>query len=661
MNAPQPRYVWEPSDKVVADAAITRFTRWAASRGGPPPSAAYDEVWQWSVTDTTAFWSAVAEFCEVAWDRPPDAITDGAPMPATRWFPGGTLNYVTQVFRHRRDGVAIVGHDETGITQRLTWTELEDQVASLAATFTKLGVQPGDRVVGYLADCPQGVVAFLAAASLGAIWAGCGTDLSANAASTRLGQLTPVVLVASAGHHHRGKWIDRTQEVQSLRRQLPSVRATVLVGEGHLMGHSTIAWDDAVASHGEPLRPVPLPADHPLWVLFTSGTTGTPKGIVHSHGGIVVEHLKTLSLHFDLGPGDQFFWYTTLNWMMWNLRGGGLLRGATIHCFDGAPTVRALWKVAERGRITYLGLSPGYLSASREAGVRPAADLDLTALRAVSCTGSVLTPALHQWAAEELGPNVMVGSTTGGTDVATGFAGSVLTVPILAGEIAARCLGVDLQAWSPNRTELVDDVGELVVTAPMPSMPIVFWNDPDGRRYREAYFDEFPGVWRHGDWVTVTHRGSVVVHGRSDAILNRHGIRMGSADICEVAEDLPEIEEALVVGVEEYDGGYWMPMFVTLADGRQIDDHIIASVKAAVRQRLSPRHVPDEVLQAPGIPHTHTGKKLEIPVKNILRGSGSGVHPHAVDRPELLDFYHETGRRRRRVHEGRNRARNAAS
>ena len=648
MNDHEPTLVWTPSARATDEATITEFARFAGGRGGPPPDASYEELWRWSVEDSSGFWSTVADFCELAWDTPPDAVTDGAPMPGTRWFPGGRLNYVAQVFRTRRTGPAVVGHDEIGISRILTWAELEEQVAGLAATLDMLGIRSGDRVAGYLPDCPEAIAAFLAAASLGAVWAGCGTDLAGDAARARLAQLDPTCLIAAAGHHHRGRWVDRTPDVLSLREGLPSLRATVLVGNGHVTGGTTLEWTQAVSSPPGQVAPVPVPAEHPLWVLFTSGTTGPPKGIVHSHAGVIVEHLKTLTLHLDVRPGDQFFWYTSLNWMMWNLRVGGLLRGATVHCLDGAPAARALWEVAERGRVTHLGISPGYLSASRDAGLHPAADFDLAALRVVGCTGSVLTAPLHLWAAEELGPEVLVGSTTGGTDVVSGFAGSAPTVPIRAGEIAVRCLGVDLHAWSPERKPLTGEVGELVVTSPMPSMPLGFWDDQDGSRYRGAYFEEFPGVWRHGDWITVTGRGSVIVHGRSDATLNRHGIRMGGADICQAAQDLPEVEEALVVGIEEPDGGYWMPMFVTLTDGRLLDQNLATAIRAAVRDRVSPRHVPDEVIQAPGIPHTRTGKKLEVPVKNILRGFTGAVEKDAVDRPELLEFYRETGARRRR-------------
>lgn len=626
---------------------ITAFARLAGAHGGPAATTSYDELWRWSVRDTTGFWNAVNEYCALTWETRPHAVTDGASMPKTTWFPGGRINYVSQVFAQRRAGPAVVSHDETGIEKTLSWSELEVQVGALAATLADLGVRSGDRVVGYLPDRPEAVVAFLAAASLGAVWAGCGADLAGDAALSRLAQLEPTCLVAASGYQHRGRWIDRTLDVATVRAGLPTLRATVLVGRGHASDDSTQEWEAAVTPSGPPREPVAMPSEHPLWILFSSGTTGPPKGIVHSHAGVVIEHSKTLRLFFDMRPGDQFFWYTTLNWMMWNLRLGGLLCGATIHCFDGAPTPQALWQVAERGRVTHLGVSPGYLSACRDAGLHPAEDFDLSSLRMLGCTGSVLTAAVHQWTADELGQEVTVSSTTGGTDVVSGFAGGVPTLRARPGEIAARWLGVDLHAWSDEQETVINEVGELVVTTPMPSMPVGFWNDPDGSRYRAAYFEHFPGVWRHGDWVTVTDRGSVTVHGRSDATLNRHGIRMGSADICEAVEDLPEVVEALVVGVEEPDGGYWMPMFVTLAAGHRLDNELTATIQAAVRDKVSPRHVPDEVIEAPGIPHTLTGKKLEVPVKNLLRGMTATAQVSAIDQPSLLNFYQQVGENRR--------------
>lgn len=647
MTDPALHVAWDPSHGP-ADPVISDFSRFAVDRGAPGPDAPYDDLWRWSVDNMEDFWLAVADFFDVPWHRRPDAATDGAAMPSTRWFPGGRINYVDQVFHGDRQGVAVVGHDEDGGRTELTWQALRAQVAGLAATLADRGVRPGDRVVAYLPDRVEAIVAFLATASIGAVWAGCGTDLAADAALARLRQLDPVVLVVAAGHHHRGRWVDRTRQARLLRDGMPSVSTTVLVGDHGTPGADEVSWQEAVAPDS-PLRTEPVAADHPLWCLFSSGTSGVPKGIVHSHGGVVVEHLKTAGLHLDLRTGDQFLWYTTLNWMMWNLRLAGLLRGATVHCFDGAPSPHAIWGLAERGGLTHLGVSPGLLSATRDAGLDPAATFDLSSLRFLGSTGSVLTESVHEWATDALGAHVLVASTTGGTDVVSGFAGAVLTAPVRPGEIAVRCLGVDLQAWSPSGAPLVDAVGELVVASPMPSMPIRFWDDPDGARYRAAYFDHYPGVWRHGDWITLTRRGSIIVHGRSDATLNRHGIRMGSADICDAVERLPDVAEAMVVGVDEPDGGYWMPLFVALAGGQDLTDALRQTILDRVRDAVSPRHVPDDVIAVPGIPHTHTGKKIEIPVKNILLGRTDAAQPESIDRPELLAVFERLGRDRRQT------------
>ncbi|MFC5730031.1 MULTISPECIES: acetoacetate--CoA ligase [Nocardioides] len=609
-------------------------------RGASTPEQ-YDELWAWSVQDLDTFWRCVA--AQVGSPLPGPALAEER-MPGAVWFPEARVNYTAAIFRDRpADDVAVVGVvEDPSQTREVTWGELRAQVASLAATYRALGVAEGDRVVGYLPNTPDTIVALLAAASIGAIWSVCGMDYAASAAQARFEQLEPVLMVHASSYVHGGRTHDRTEVVAELKAALPSLRATLEVG--------TPTWTEAVSATAE-LAPVELPFDHPLWVLFSSGTTGKPKGIVHGHGGAMLEQAKVAALHFDMGPGERLFWYTTPSWMMWNFVVGGLLTGASVVAYDGSPAVPAtdgLWALAAEHDVTVLGMSPGYVAACQKAGVGPA-DHELPRLRRIGISGSAFPATSHEGLQAELGPDVQICSISGGTDVVSAFVGPVPTLPVWPGELSRPCLGVALDAFDPGGKSVRGEVGELVVTRPMPSMPLFFWDDEDGSRYHEAYFDTYPGVWRHGDWITITDHGSVVIHGRSDATLNRNGIRMGSADIYEPVEALPEVREALVIGLEEADGGYWMPLFVVLSDGVDLDADLEQRIKVAIRTHASPRHVPDAVIQAPGIPHTRTGKKLEVPVKKVLAGKdlGGAFDPGSVDAPELIDWYAEVGRARK--------------
>jgi acetoacetyl-CoA synthetase len=636
---------------------ITAFARWCAAERGAPVGEDYWSLWQWSVQDLPAFWAAVWEWFGV--DSPTgyaQPLADDR-MPGARWFTGAHVNYVRQVFRApRTDRPAVIDVAEPGTrpTRTVSWDELRRQVGALAATLTGLGVRPGDRVVGYLPNTAEAVIAFLATAGIGAVWSSCGQDYAADAAADRFAQLEPVVLIAADGYHYAGRARDRREAVAALRRRLPGLRATIAYQRIGLPLDDVLPWDEAVAGAGDP-APAEVPFDHPLWVLFSSGTTGVPKGIVHGHGGVLLEHLKALSLHLELGFGDTYFWYTSPSWMVWNYQVSGLLTGATIVCYDGSPTHPAtdtLWRIAAEHRVTLLGASPGYLLACAKAGVDPRTEYDLSALATVGSSGSALPAESYHWVASHVGERVRVVSTSGGTDVVSAFAGAAASVPIVPGELSVPCLGVALDAWDEHGRSVRDSVGELVVTRPMPSMPLRLWNDPDGVRYREAYFSAYPGVWRHGDWITITGRGSVVVHGRSDSTLNRNGVRMGSADIYRAVEKLPEITEALVIGAEQPDGGYWMPLFVVLQPGTALDDALTARIRAAIRDEASPRHIPDEIRVVPSIPHTRTGKKLEVPVKRILQGAPpQTVADHrAVDAPEALAWFADYHARRSTSH-----------
>jgi acetoacetyl-CoA synthetase len=638
--------VWQPSAATVVAARVEHYRLWVGERFMVRVDD-YHELHDWSVEHLDDFWASIWEYFEVA-GRRGDVVLDDAAMPNTRWFEGSSLNYVDQVFKPGRPDEDVVIHDRSepgGPAGRdITRGQLRGWVAGLAATLRQWGVGPGDRVVGYLPNCAEAVAAFLATASLGAIWAGCGQDYSAPAAADRLGQLEPVVLIAADGYRYAGADHDRREAVAQLSVAL-GVRHTVLVSRLGSAGiDDVVPWLDAVGAAAAELRCVPVTFAHPLWVLFSSGTTGKPKGIVHGHGGVVLEHLKQAALHCDLGEDDTFFWYTSPSWMMWNYLLAGLLVGSRIVCYDGSPAhpqPDRLWQLAAELGVSVLGTSPAYLQACERAGVHPAADHDLQPLRVIGVTGSVLPPASYHWAAREVGAHVAVGAISGGTDVVSAFAGFVATVPVWAGELSVAGLGTALDAWDEAGRPVRGSVGELVVTRPMPSMPVYFWADEDGSRYRAAYFDTYPGVWRHGDWITITERGSVVIHGRSDSTLNRNGIRMGSADIYAAVEPLEAVHEALVVGLEYTDGSYWMPLFVALDDGVELDAELRTRICQAVRTHASPRHVPDDIFAVPAIPHTRTGKKLEIPVKRLLGGAALGdvVDPKSVDDPSLLEIF----------------------
>jgi acetoacetyl-CoA synthetase len=631
MTEPVGRTLWEPPPDVRESTVVGRYLGWLRRERGLSFDS-YDELWRWSVDDLAGFWSSIWSFFEVAPGTAHGPVLGRAEMPGAEWFPEARLNYAAHALATTGPGTAVLARSNRRPDTALSWDELRDLVARCRTGLTRLGVRRGDRVVAYLPNGPEALVAFLATASLGAVWASCPPEFGVQSVLDRFGQLDPTLLLVVRGYRYGAKDVDRTAEVDAIVAGLPSVTAVVDVDE---------AWDGLLAERGE-LAFEPVPFDHPLYVLFSSGTTGPPKAIVHGHGGILLEHLKALGLHHDLGPGDRFFWFSTTGWMMWNLLVSGLCVGATIVLFDGDPAwpdLGTLWRLAGETGVTVFGVSAPFLLACRNAGIEPRAVADVSAVRSVGSTGAPLPVEGFEWVDEQL-PGAWLTSVSGGTDVCTAFVGGSPLLPVVAGEISCRYLGASVEAFDDDGRSLVGEQGELVVTRPLPSMPVGFWGDDDGHRYRDAYFSRFAGVWSHGDWITITDRGSCIITGRSDATLNRGGVRLGTSEFYTVVESLDGVSDSLVVHLEDDAGGPGqLLLFVTLESGHDLDDALTGRIASELRGRLSPRHVPDRVVAVPAIPRTHSGKKLEVPVKRILRGAdpdavvsrGSLADPSAID------------------------------
>ena len=642
--------LWEPPGQLASGSVMRAYMRWLEEHH----SLRFDDyagLWEWSVANVGPFWETIWAFFEVRASAPYTAALAERGMPGARWFPGARMNYAEHAFRHAApDRPALLFQSERQPLSEISWADLERQVSSAAAGLRALGVRPGDRVVAYLPNIPQAVVALLAAASLGAIWSSCSPDMGAASVVDRFKQIEPKVLFAADGYQYGGKPFDRRAVVAELQAAMPSLECVVRVpylqtgpwGEADSPAR-VVAWDDLLA-HDAPLTFEQVPFDHPLWVLYSSGTTGLPKPIVQGHGGIVLEHLKVLALHFDARPGDRFFWFTTTGWMMWNFLVGSLLAGCTAVLYDGSPgypDMGVLWALAERAGMTYFGGSAAYVSACMKAGIDPGRAADLGRIKGMGVTGSPLTVEGFQWLYERVKRDLWLASFSGGTDVCTGFVGGCPLLPVYAGEIQCRCLGAAVHAFDEAGRAVLDQVGELVLTEPMPSMPLFFWNDPGGARYRESYFEMFEGVWRHGDWCKITPRGGVVIYGRSDATINRMGIRMGTSEIYRVVEGIPEVLDSMVVDLEGLGGRPYMPLFVVLRPGVALDDALRERIKSSIRAALSPRHVPDEIFAIPDIPRTLSGKKMELPIKKILRGADARTvaNPDSMANPQLIAYF----------------------
>jgi acetoacetyl-CoA synthetase len=605
----------------LAGTELGRFLDWLRTERGLH-FASYRKLHAWSASDLDGFWSAIAGFFAVRFHTPPTAVLGRREMPGAQWFPGATLNYAEHALAGH-EGTAVIAYSQTRERVDLTWAQLRDQVARARAGLQRLGVGRGDRVVAYAPNIPETLVAFLATASLGAVWASCAPEFGARSVIDRFAQVEPTVLLVVPGYTYGEKPIDRAAEVAAVRAALPTVRHVVAIPYGAGDVPDAVPWDELLGEPGD-LAFDPVPFAHPLCVLFSSGTTGRPKAIVHGHGGVLLEQLKNHALSWDLRPGDRMLWFSTTAWVMWNALVGGLLVGAGIVLIDGNPVhpdVGWQWRLAEESGATVMGASPGWLMACRAAGVEPTRHHDLSRIRQIGAAGSPLPPEGYRWVAEHF-PGVLLNVGSGGTDVCSGIVQGGPWQPVVEGEISGPALGVAAAAFDADGNPVVGELGELVITEPMPSMPVGFWGDPDGSRYRDAYFDVYPGIWRHGDWVRFSESGSVIVAGRSDATLNRGGVRLGTAEFYGVVEELPEVADSLVVHLEDPAGGPGeLVLFVVPAPGVVLDDALRGRIARELRAALSPRHVPDRIVAVPAVPRNRTGKKLELPAKRILLGA----------------------------------------
>ena len=652
MTPPAPIPIWQPSAARAARSRITDYRQYVCrTRGLDLPDTT--ALWQWSITHLDPFWDSLWNYFDVAGSRGAGPALAKAEMPGAVWFPGATLNFASQALRHApSDAPAIIACNEAGDQLELSWTELAARVASLAATLRARGIVRGDRVAAVLPNSVEAVVAFLACASVGAIWSLCSPDMGAASVLDRFRQITPKALIAVRSYRYGGKVHDRSSVTAQLVESLESLALYITVPGPDDPGNTasrnarlaTLAWQDAV-THDAALHIDPVPFEHPLWIVYSSGTTGLPKPIVNGHGGVTLELLKVMALHNDLHAGERFHWFTTTGWIMWNCQISALLLGATICLYDGNPgwpDAGALWRFADRVGLNFFGAGAAFHTGCMKAGVVPAGERLRSTLRTVGSTGSPLSPDAYRWLQSELGPEVWIAPISGGTDLSSAFIAGDCTQPVIAGEMQTRCLGAAVAAWNEQGEAVIGEVGELVCTTPMPSMPLFFWGDDSNQsRYRDSYFDMFPGVWRHGDWIEITPRGGAIVYGRSDATINRHGVRMGTSELYAAVEALPEVLDSLVVDLEYLGRDSYMPLFVVLRPGETLDTPLRERIVQAIRKALTPRHVPNEILQVAAVPRTLTGKKLEVPIKRLLLGEAPArvFNRDAIANPDCLDWY----------------------
>ncbi len=650
---PEGTLLWEPSKEKIEKANLTTFRKWLAEEKGKHFET-YDELWRWSAEEIGEFWGIIWEYFDIKAAKPYTSVLKKREMPGAEWFGGAELNFADQVFRYRHFSFpAIIASGESLELREIGWEELYQKTAAVASALRRLGVKKGDRVGAYINNIPEAVIAMLATASIGAVWSCCSPDFGTDSVIDRFAQIKPKVLIAVDGYHYGGKTFDRMDRIARLQRELPGLEYTILLPElnkkepGLSKLHNpadTILWNHLEAADTDGFTIDPVPFDHPLWILYSSGTTGLPKPIVHGHGGMLLEHLKHREFHADLKEGDRFFWFTTTGWMMWNVVVASLLKGSTALLYDGSPGYPdpgVLWEFCEKTEATCFGSSAAYLISCMKQGLEPGKNYNLKKLKSMGSTGSPLPPEAFRWVYKHVDGDILLYSTSGGTDICSSFVSGNPLLPVHAGEIQCRTLGASVQAFDEDGNPVTDEVGEMVITEPMPCMPLFFWGDEDGTRYRESYFEMYPGIWRHGDWLKITPRGTCVIYGRSDATLNRMGVRIGTSEIYRAVDLEARVKDSLVVSLEQEDNTWYMPLFIKLNEGDEVDKELEKTIAGNIRERISPRFVPDEIVQVEQIPYTLSGKKMEKPVQRILLGdpADKAASRDSMKNPEALEFF----------------------